>query len=204
MTEIVKERILDAARARFFAMGFTKVTLDELADGLGISKKTVYKYFPSKDYLLETVVERTLVAASGRVEQIVSSQIDYMDKFHQIWSFLGDLLSRFSKQFQNDLRRTRPELWRRMEEFRRENMLPNITHLFQEGARLGMLKKDVHTDVVVLMFVSTVEGIINPHVLTQHSFSAAEALQNILSVFFEGILSDEARALYKRKTFQKP
>ena len=50
------QRIVTAARAHFFAHGFRSVTMDDLAEELGMSKKTLYASFPSKTALLQAVL----------------------------------------------------------------------------------------------------------------------------------------------------
>ena len=47
-----RQRIVDAARVHFFSHGFRSVTMDDLAEELGISKKTLYAHFPGKIDLL--------------------------------------------------------------------------------------------------------------------------------------------------------
>jgi len=47
-----RRRILAGARRHFFANGFRRVTMDDLAAELGMSKKTLYAHFPSKQHLL--------------------------------------------------------------------------------------------------------------------------------------------------------
>jgi len=44
----VRNRILTEARGLFFRYGFSRVTMDEAAETLGMSKKTLYRHFPSK------------------------------------------------------------------------------------------------------------------------------------------------------------
>jgi len=51
-----RQRIVEAARTHFFSHGFRRVTMDDLAAELAISKKTLYAYFPSKTALLEDVL----------------------------------------------------------------------------------------------------------------------------------------------------
>src|SRR3954452_16181885 len=51
-----RQRIVDAARAHFFSHGFRSVTMDDLANELGISKKTLYAHFPGKIDMLEAVL----------------------------------------------------------------------------------------------------------------------------------------------------
>src|SRR5438046_9908836 len=51
-----RQLVVDAARTHFFSHGFRSVTMDDLADEMGISKKTLYAHFPGKIDLLETVL----------------------------------------------------------------------------------------------------------------------------------------------------
>ncbi|MGH3869859.1 MAG: TetR/AcrR family transcriptional regulator [Pseudonocardiaceae bacterium] len=67
--------IVEAAGRLFFAPGFARVSMDDLARELGMSKKTIYRHFPDKRSLLAAVldrqfaaVERTLVAAAEDAE----------------------------------------------------------------------------------------------------------------------------------------
>lgn len=63
--------IVEAAGRLFFAPGSARVSMDDLARELGMSKKTIYRHFPDRHSLLAAVldrrfaaVERTLVAAA--------------------------------------------------------------------------------------------------------------------------------------------
>jgi AcrR family transcriptional regulator len=52
-----RRRILDAAYALFYKKGFTRVSVDDIAEGAGLTKRTLYYHFPSKDDLLAAVFE---------------------------------------------------------------------------------------------------------------------------------------------------
>ncbi|HYA68824.1 MAG TPA: helix-turn-helix domain-containing protein, partial [Acidimicrobiales bacterium] len=53
------ERILDTALASFGSRGYEATSLDALADGLGIRKQSILYWFPSKEALLEAVIDRS-------------------------------------------------------------------------------------------------------------------------------------------------
>ena len=55
-----RNRILNKARDHFFKHGFTKVTLDEIVQEMGVSKKTIYKFFPSKTEILRELLNLKL------------------------------------------------------------------------------------------------------------------------------------------------
>lgn len=58
--ERLGERILDEARAMFGANGISRVSLDEIASRLCVSKHTIYRRYPGKAALIEAVVARDL------------------------------------------------------------------------------------------------------------------------------------------------
>jgi len=195
----VKARILHAALNRFLSMGFSKVTMDEVADELGISKKTMYQHFRTKDELVEAVVEWHIAIVGGRLREIMESADDFITKLYRLWKTIGDVVSRFCRQMQEDLRRHRPDLWQRIEEGRRQILSANFGLLYDEGSRLGIIKEDLNKEIVLLVYLSAVQGVINPEVLVRNSFSAADAFQTIVRVMFNGILTEPARKQFHQR-----
>ena len=188
-----KQRIVDVASQRFFEQGISKVTLDELASDLGMSKKTMYKFFPSKDDLLKTIVYSMMATISGRVEKIVSSPNPFADKASDLMELIGRQLGTISKQFMIDLQRFSPALWNEVEEFRRERILTNFRRIFEQGKEEGAFRKDLDVELFMMVFLSSVQGIVNPRVLAQQAFSTEQALHGIFKIIFEGAMTEDAR-----------
>jgi TetR/AcrR family transcriptional regulator len=63
------DRILVAAMAEFGTRGYEATSLDDLARALGIRKQTILYWFPSKEALLEAVVDRCADEVTGRLER---------------------------------------------------------------------------------------------------------------------------------------
>ena len=201
LEENTKDRIIVAARERFMAMGFSKVTMDELVRQLGISKKTMYQHFRSKDELLEAVVEWQIIEVSGKLKAIMDSPGDFAGKLLGLWTLIGNMLSRFSRQMQDDLRRFRPDLWQRIDEIRRKNVRANFTHLIEEGIRMNFIRPDVDKEILMLIFLNSVSGIVNPEVLVEQQFTAEQAFKTIFRVLLDGVLTDKAREHFRKKMF---
>ena len=72
----IRQRIVDAARAHFFSHGFRSVTMDDLAEELGISKKTLYAYFPGKFDLLEAVLADKLTGVEATLKEVTRAHPD--------------------------------------------------------------------------------------------------------------------------------
>ncbi|MEP0823131.1 MAG: TetR/AcrR family transcriptional regulator [Ignavibacterium sp.] len=188
-----KDRILDSAENKFLTQGFTKVTVDEIAEDLGMSKKTIYKFFPSKEDIMRAIMRMIMKRIERQVTSIVESDRPFDQKFSEFLGMLARLTSRLSKQFQKDIQRHLPELEREMETFRREKVFGKLIPMFQQAKAEGFLREDLNVEIFMLVFTNAVQGIMTPSVLAEHSFSAEEAFRQIFKVLFEGILTDEAR-----------
>src|SRR5262245_21091431 len=70
ISDSIRQRIVDAARAHFFGHGFRSVTMDDLAQELGISKKTLYAHFPGKFDLLEAVLTDKLASVEATLKEV--------------------------------------------------------------------------------------------------------------------------------------
>lgn len=192
----VKERILEHARDRFFTAGFSKVTMDELSAELGISKKTMYHYFPGKDRLLDQVIEWQLIEMRSRIQSILHAPSDFITRLAEMWGAIGRFACRISRQFMTDIHRQRPDLWKKIEASRREILLETCSGMIDEGRSLGVVRNDLQKDVVILMYLTAIQGVVNPDVLSQYSFSAEEAFRTILLVYLGGIMTEKARTQF--------
>jgi AcrR family transcriptional regulator len=67
--EIVVARILDAAQAEFMAVGYEGASTNRICEAFGGSKATVFRYFPSKERMLEAVIRRIASRWSELVTQ---------------------------------------------------------------------------------------------------------------------------------------
>jgi AcrR family transcriptional regulator len=199
MTEQVdRQRILEAASRRFMEMGISKVTLDEIAEELRMSKKTMYRYFPSKDDLLRNIIHERIKRNSQRLTDIMTSGKPLAEKLQEIFAFVGREFSGVSRQFVVDLRRLSPALWEEAEEFRRKTIVSNVRKMIEQAKQEGMIRNELNVDLFVLLFVSAVENILTPQTLADQPFSALQAIQGILNIMFEGALTDDARARMRR------
>jgi AcrR family transcriptional regulator len=192
--EPVKERILTFASERFFQEGFSKVSVDDLASELVISKKTFYRFFGSKEDLLIQIMDRLVAGVRARFIKILDSDRDFVEKLGEVMTFLGQEVGRLGKPLQADLQRHAPEVWKRIENFRHERITQNFSLLLEQGMEEGFVRKDVNKKIALLSFLGAVENIIRPSVLVNESFSAREALEGIMAIFFHGILTEEAES----------
>ena len=198
----VRERVLEHAQDEFLSRGFSKVTLDEIASDLGISKKTVYKFYPSKEELLRASLHAMMRSAGWELERISSSDKPFAEKLAEAMVTMGKYVSRFRREGLADIQRNAPSIWKELDKFREEHIVSRLVSMIVQARKESIFRPDVNEQVLIRMLVSSIQGVINPQVLTQQSFSAQEAAQSILKVLFEGALTDAAREEFH--VFDKP
>jgi AcrR family transcriptional regulator len=90
--QVMRERILETADRLFYGQGIRAVGVDTIAAEIGISKRTLYNYFPSKDELILAYLSRRFVPinVSERppLEQILRV-FDWLERWFASDSFRG-------------------------------------------------------------------------------------------------------------------
>jgi AcrR family transcriptional regulator len=90
--EIMSERILEAADRLFYGQGIRAVGVDTIAEEIGISKRTLYNYYPSKDELIVAYLSRRFVPLSSSgvppAEQILGA-FDRLERSFGTKAFRG-------------------------------------------------------------------------------------------------------------------
>ena len=189
----VRERIISYAREHFMHEGFSKVTLDEIATELGMSKKTLYKYFEDKEDLLRAGIEENLRNIAREIDAISTSEGAFAEKLARVMMLIGKQMSRLSRSAMLDMQKFTPELWKQIEAFRREQIFDKIGRMIAQAREENIFESHVNEKVLTLMIINCIQGILNPEVLSQNSFSAEEAFRIIFRTIFEGALTDAAR-----------
>ena len=189
-----RERILAKTKEKFSAIGYNKTAMDEIAGELGMSKKTLYKFFPTKLKLAEAVVEDIFTEVNRRCDAILASPLPAIEKLLRIVQMITAQQQRFvTKTMLESLRHHLPHLWKRIESFRRERMLKNLQIIFAQGKRESTVRADLNRDMFFHFLIGAINEGINPEVLIHASYSMHEALAGLIDIFMNGALTEAGR-----------
>jgi AcrR family transcriptional regulator len=193
----IKERILTKAEEMFLHFGYSKVKMEEIAAGMGISKKTLYKFFPSKENLIREIVLNRQCTVESHINNIWRDEtIDFVAKLKIMMDYLGQQSSRVKGPLMDDMRKCIPDVWNEIHDFKKIRSLEKARGLFELGVENGAFRKDIGQDIIILMFSLATEGILDPEVLSQIPYTGPQVVETIFKVLFEGIFTEEGRAKY--------
>jgi AcrR family transcriptional regulator len=196
--EVTKEKIISVCRDRFLREGFARISVDEIANDLAISKKTFYKHFSSKEDIVFQIVERIMGEIRLNINNILMSEKSAVEKLCETTTMLGLTARRLLPFFGQDVKKRLPELWKRIEDFRRERISEIFSRLMDQGVREGSMRADINKRLFFLSIFAVIDSIVQPQILVAESFSFADAIQGILAIFFRGVMTQTGVEQFER------
>ena len=176
--------------------------MDQLASGLKISKKTIYKFFPSKLLLLEKVVEKFENKIKNDLEKIVDSDECLIVKFKNLGSYFAKFSLKVNGKFISDFFNHQPELWKRIDTFRTDVINNVWGALITEGKKEGLII-DVSNPVILIIVQSAIRGIINPKFLEENNQSPNQAFEQMFTILMNGILTENGKIEFEKQEWKE-
>jgi len=193
----VARRVLETAGEQYMRLGFSAVTTDETAKAAGISKKTLYQLFPSKDELLRSVVRENCERHNAAIQSICRDHTcSIVSRLKRMIKYLSGVFSEMSPAIVHDMRRSAPEVWQDVEQSRQRCIHEDFGALLKEGRDRGDFRDDIDPQVFMLIYAETLRNVVNPQSFAQLGVPPARVLETVYKVLFEGILTDKARKEY--------
>jgi AcrR family transcriptional regulator len=189
-----RQRIVEAARVHFFSHGFRSVTMDDLAEELGISKKTIYAHFPGKFDLLEAVLADKLTRVEATLREVMRAHPDdFPATLRKLLAGTQRELDEIKPPFVRDMRQKAPDVFKLVERRRAALIQRYMGKFFVDGQRLGMVRKDVPTRLIIEILLAMVQSIMNPPKMEELGMVPKEGYAGILKIVLEGALTPKGR-----------
>lgn len=188
-SQAAAQRVVTAARRDFFAHGFRRVTMDDLAHELGMSKKTLYACFPSKSELLKAVLLDKFREIDADLQRVTSKSSDISAALHELLATVQRHTGEIQPPFVRDIQREAPDLFAMVEGRRRLVIQRHFGAFFNRARKAGMLRTDISPEVITEMLLGSVQAILNPMKMTELGLTPKAGFSAIISVILEGVIT---------------
>ncbi len=197
-----KHKILDKASEMFGSYGFSNVKTEDLASEIGISKRTLYEQYPSKKALLDDIVDSILCDANDRVNQVVRNiaeddNTNFLEELKKLWNLNTESYMIFRKAFLDDIKKSSPETWVKIKEFRENKMKENFEKISSIGVKRGIAKSHINDDILFLLYLNAINNILNPEILSELPYNSRAVVNQIFEILLTGSLTEKGRKLYE-------
>ena len=190
----LKSRILDHAETRLLEQGFRGMRVDELARDVGISKRTLYEQFRTKEEMAREALARLTEGMHAECDRILAETADEAEQLRAIVLLMCRRYSRARPPFYRDLETT-PVLTELIEEARRESYA-KIDGVIQAGIERGRFRADLEPRLVRMTLLAACDTIIQPQAFPEQ-MTPESAYCGILDVILNGVLTCESKPAEK-------
>ena len=190
--------IIKTAGDMFFRLGIRSVSIDDICHELGMSKKTFYVYFASKDELVEQMLQANInymaskmegLLKTGDFKQLVAKFIKHQEEekndVRRVPQLVYDLKKYYPQQFaqfQRNCFKTQKEYIRRYLEM---------------GQQAGLVRANLNIELVAGLFAKIhSDAIRDIEEIEGHGYNMHQFGYTVMDVFVRGVLSEEGLKVY--------
>ncbi|NII24797.1 TetR/AcrR family transcriptional regulator [Pseudoflavitalea sp. X16] len=201
-----KERIRQKADELFMKYGIRSVSMDDIANALGMSKKTIYQYFVDKDELVDAVVEADITNMQRDCAGVIA---DAHDAVQEIFLTIDRVL----EQFRNmnpmviyDLEKFHFRGFQKFMDHKNKFLLQVIRKNMERGLAEGLYREDLNVDVIARFRLESMMLCFNIDLYPPTRYMLADVSKEIIEHYVHGLVSPKGYKLivkYKEERLKK-
>lgn len=190
-----KERIIDQAMRMFVDQGIKSVRMDDIAQQLGVSKRTLYELFGDKEGLLYLSMNRYFAQLETRQTEIAAGARNMLEAMFMVLSDVMNNSERMGRLVTN-LKKFYPSVYERLNREGSERKRLGLVACLEQGIADGYFTRNFNIDLSVELLYHTATALIVRKELTlPPGMTEREAFMQVVSNFFRGISTPKGLAL---------
>jgi len=186
----MKEKIIETSLGQFLEQGIRNITMQKLVSILGISTKTMYKYFENKEDLLEECVKMHYIDSNNWMQVLVEGSPNAVVAIRQVYARTTDLDFGTNHLFYHDLNFHYPALQDKIIKEYCQPAIQILTEIIEQGINegyfLSYLKAPVVLEGLSLMYASVVR-----YDVDRKSEKMRELVNSTVTIYLRGICTEQ-------------
>ncbi len=187
----MKEKIAIKATELFLNLGFKSVTMDDIANEMGISKKTIYAHFSNKTELVRDVTLTMFNHITDGIDCICATHQNPIEELYEIKKFVMLQLKNEKSSPQFQLQKYYPEVHETFKIKHFEKMYDCTMNNLQRGVEEGLYRNNIDIEFVSRIYFIGVNGIKDNTVFPVHMFPKVQLFEDYLEYHLRGIVTKE-------------
>lgn len=179
----LKEKVLFTAMHAFASYGIRAVKMDDIAQALSISKRTLYEIYDNKEVLLFEAIRLLKAQHDHEMADVVEKSGNVMDVLLYVTKRKIEDLRLTNPLFYSDMSRY-PRVMAFLEEGRRQNR-HLVIDFFRRGVDEGFFRSDVDYDLLLTILESTINHIMSSQLYINYPIE--QLFRHAVLVCFRGI-----------------
>ena len=187
----MKEEIVKRALNDFMQYGFKTFTMDDLASKMGISKKTLYEHFPSKNDLVEAVLDYALDMSCKNVDAFVQGDGSVIENVYRNQKKVKEIFNINSDRPICELQKYYSKTYERMEiEFAKSDAR-FIDKLLEKGWQEGLFRKDINVNFYKTFYSSVQRLRSLANTFPEREYPFWDTIYTLMEYFFRILVNEK-------------
>lgn len=191
----MKEKILDKAMDMFLRLGFKSVTMDDIAQDMGISKKTIYQHYANKTDLVTAVASLLLNKISCDIDTIYAEKHNAIKELFEIRRYLKSTLDNQYMAPVHQLNKYYPEVALSVKSGQFDKMHESVKDNLRRGIAEGIYRPGIDPEFISRIYFNGVTGIKDASVFPDDMYTKAQTTKMYLEYHVRAIATPEGIAL---------
>ena len=183
----LRERIIETAVEAFTIHGIKSITMDDIANSLGISKRTLYEVFSDKETLLEECILRGQKEADEFVKEVLATAENVLEVLLKCYLRSIEKFHATNKKFFEDIKKY-PKAYELLRS-RSDQDSEETIQFFKDGVKQGIFRADVNFAIVNLLVREQIDLLRNTDISKRYSF--LEVYESIMFTYLRGISTEK-------------
>lgn len=193
----MREKILETAEDLFLRHGVIAVSMDDIARELGISKKTLYQVFPSKEELVREAVRRRFERIVSAIEHFKAESASPVEELAKIQGLMFENLKYQKESPIYQLKRAFPEIAHWLLSHMRDYIIHYLRDNIERGKQAGLYKPEIDSEFASRLFYAALVGSTEPDIFPTEQYPSALVSQKILELFMEALLTEKGKKIWQ-------
>ena len=193
----MKEKILERAVQDFLSYGFKNVTMDDLAQKLGISKKTIYEYFDNKNQVVFEASHAIFDTVMADITNIYKQETNPIQGLFEIKKIALKFLIDDQQSPQYQLQKYYPKIYSELKEKELTVLGSQFKKSLEKGIKTGLFRSEIDTDFVTRLYFNGIRGIRDISLFPVKKYKIEKLLIQYFEYHFRAIATPKGLELFQ-------
>ena len=143
---MMKSKIISKSRELFLKLGFKSITMDDIAQEMCCSKKTLYKFFANKEILVEETIEEVQNEIQCNISKIFTENGNAIAANFELCAYFRDMFKSSETSPVHQLKKHYPEIYQKVHERQVTECKVWFIHNIEKGIKQGFYRSEIDTE----------------------------------------------------------
>jgi len=191
----LRERIIKETGELCFKYGIKRITMDDIARQLGISKKTIYQHFRDKNEIVELLIANLVGFQSEVMDKNAALSENSVKEVFMLVTHLKEMLSKINPMLFYDLQKYHPVAWEAFSAFRDRYFKNNLIKNLNRGISEGLFREELNLEIMSILRIEELNMIFNQQAFHAGRFNLADVMNEVSEHYLYGICTLKGHTL---------